>query len=77
MLQRPGAASRLLDVAARSADAEEWGEALLRALRSVALPPAASLDELRRLLRQACPGLLCPSLTQRTRTRWRSWVTGN
>jgi hypothetical protein len=58
VLQRPGAASRLLDVAARSADADEWGDALLRALRSVALPPAASLDELRRLLRQARSGCL-------------------
>ena len=52
MLQRPGAVGKLLGIAAKSADAEELSDALMRALGGVTLPQAASMDELRRMLHQ-------------------------
>ena len=65
VLQRPGALPRLLDVAAKSADVEEFSDALMSSLAGVSLPVAASLDEMRRMLQQAratpaAPAAACP-----------------
>jgi hypothetical protein len=53
VLGRPGAVPSLLTIAGKSADVEEFSDALLDALGSTSLPQAASLDDLRRLMDQA------------------------
>jgi hypothetical protein len=61
LLARPGALPRLLDIAAKSAELEAFSDALLAGLAGVSLPPAASLDEMRRMLQQARAVLPAPA----------------
>lgn len=53
ILCRPGAVPKLLGIAGKSADAEEFSDVLLQAVNGISLPQAATLDELQRLLQQA------------------------
>lgn len=57
MLYLPGAVPKMLDIAGKSPDSDEFADALLNALGGITLPPAASMDEIRSMLVQAGPPL--------------------
>ena len=53
MLYLPGALSKMLEIAGKSPDSDEFADALLNALGGITLPAAASIDEIHSMLVQA------------------------
>ncbi|CAL8471570.1 g11112 [Coccomyxa elongata] len=53
VLYLPGAVPKMLDIAGKSPDSDEFADALLNALGGITLPAAASMDEIRSMLVQA------------------------